>query len=92
MGKILFWLGVFAAVFLVLKAVAVIQRKGTLNGVKNPPQTPSQSSSSENGEAPAPTQERLASLISCAKCGLHLPRQEAVERRGQYFCTAEHAD
>jgi uncharacterized protein len=78
MGKILFWLGVFAAVFLVLKAVAVIQRKGTLNGEKNSPQ--------------APEQERLAALIACAKCGLHLPRQEAIERRGQYFCTAEHAD
>jgi uncharacterized protein len=78
MGKILFWLGVFAAVFLALKAVAVIQRKGTLNGDKSPPQTP--------------PQEHLASLIACAKCGIHLPRQEAIERRGQYFCTAEHAD
>jgi uncharacterized protein len=76
MGKILFWLGVFAAVFLALKAIAVIQRKGTLN----------------KGEAEPPKQERLPSLISCAKCGLHLPRQEAIERRGQYFCTAEHAD
>lgn len=81
MGKILFWLGVFAAVFLVLKAVAVIQRKGTLNG-----------DSPAKGEAEPAKQERLPSLISCAKCGVHLPRQEAIERRGQYFCTAEHAD
>jgi uncharacterized protein len=79
MGKILFWLGVFAAVFLALKAVAVIQRKGTLNGDKNPPQAPSKP-------------ESLASLVACTKCGVHLPRQEAIERRGQYFCTAEHAD
>jgi uncharacterized protein len=92
MGKILFWLGVFAAVFLVLKAVAVIQRKGTLNGEKNSSQAPSQPSSPTSSEAQAPTQERLAALIACAKCGLHLPRQEAIERRGQYFCTAEHAD
>jgi uncharacterized protein len=76
MGKILFWLGVFAAVFLVLKAVAVIQRKGTL----------------KSGDAEPPDQKSLPSLVSCAKCGLHLPRQEALERRGQYFCTAEHAD
>jgi uncharacterized protein len=92
MGKILFWLGVFAAVFLILKAVAVIQRKGTLNAEKDSPQAPSQSTSTASDEAKPPTQERLASLISCAKCGLHLPRQEAIERRGQYFCTAEHAD
>jgi uncharacterized protein len=82
MGKILFWLGVFAAVFLALKAIAVIQRKGTLNkGEAEPPKQDKQDK-----------QERLPSLISCAKCGLHLPRQEAIERRGQYFCTAEHAD
>jgi uncharacterized protein len=89
MGKILFWLGVFAAVFLALKAIAVIQRKGTL---KDP---------SASGEAEPPTQnkqnkpdkqERLPSLIACAKCGVHLPRQEAIERRGQFFCTTEHAD
>ncbi len=92
MGKILFWLGVFAAVFLALKAIAVIQRKGTL---KDPP---------ARGEAEPPIQdrqdnqdkqdkqERLPSLIACAKCGLHLPRQEAIERRGQFFCTTEHAD
>jgi uncharacterized protein len=87
-GKILFWLGVFAAVFLVLKAIAVIQRKGTLSGEKASPQKASE----EPSQKPSQTQERLPSLISCAKCGLHLPRQEAIERRGQYFCTAEHAD
>jgi uncharacterized protein len=89
MGKILFWLGVFAAVFLALKAIAVIQRKGTL---KDPPATGEAEPHSQDKQDKQDKQERLPSLISCAKCGLHLPRQEAIERRGQYFCTAEHAD
>jgi uncharacterized protein len=92
MGKILFWLGVFAAVFLALKAIAVIQRKGTL---KDPPargeaEPPNQANQAKQNNQDR--QERLPSLISCAKCGVHLPKQEAIERRGQYFCTAEHAD
>jgi uncharacterized protein len=84
MGKIIFWLGIFAAVFIALKAIAVIQRKGTL---KDDPNTP------DEATPPAPgTQKSLPSLIACAKCGLHLPRKEAVERQGRYFCSADHAD
>jgi uncharacterized protein len=87
MGKILFWLGVFAAVFLVLKAVAVIQRKNTLNQTQKQTQKPG-AAEPEPSEPP----KSLPSLISCEKCGLHLPRQEAVLKQGHYFCSTEHAD
>jgi uncharacterized protein len=95
MGKILFWLGVFAAVFLALKAIAVIQRKGTLkdrptNGEAEPLNQDKQNNQDQQDHQDQ--QDRLPSLIACAKCGLHLPRQEAIERRGQFFCTTEHAD
>ena len=30
-------------------------------------------------------------LIQCAKCGLHLPKADAREREGRYFCSEEHA-
>lgn len=30
-------------------------------------------------------------LISCARCGLHLPRAEAREVGGALFCSDEHA-
>jgi len=29
-------------------------------------------------------------MVSCAHCGLHLPRSEAVSGRGGYFCGEAH--
>ena len=31
-------------------------------------------------------------MVSCMSCGLHLPRDTAIERDGRYFCCREHAD
>jgi uncharacterized protein len=36
---------------------------------------------------PAPKQEEM---LSCAMCGLHLPRDEALPGRGGVFCGEEH--
>jgi len=30
-------------------------------------------------------------LVSCARCGLHLPRGEAREANGTLYCSEEHA-
>ncbi len=30
-------------------------------------------------------------LVSCARCGMHLPRAEAREAGGALFCSEEHA-
>lgn len=30
-------------------------------------------------------------LVSCARCGMHLPRGEAREAQGALFCSEEHA-
>jgi len=30
-------------------------------------------------------------LVSCARCGMHLPRAEAREAAGRLFCSEEHA-
>jgi uncharacterized protein len=30
-------------------------------------------------------------LVSCARCGMHLPRAEAKEAGGALFCSDEHA-
>lgn len=84
MGKIVFWLGIFAAIYIALKAVAVIKRKGTLDAEEQRPSQPDRNDASEV--------KALASLVSCAKCGVHLPRSEAFESRDQFFCSKEHAD
>jgi uncharacterized protein len=31
-------------------------------------------------------------MVSCMNCGLHLPRNNAIERDGRYYCCREHAD
>jgi uncharacterized protein len=31
-------------------------------------------------------------MVSCMSCGLHLPRDSAIERAGRYYCCREHAD
>lgn len=35
---------------------------------------------------------RIGTMVRCAVCGLHVPEAEAVKRRDQYFCCAEHRD
>jgi uncharacterized protein len=30
-------------------------------------------------------------LVSCARCGMHLPRSEAREAAGALYCSEEHA-
>jgi uncharacterized protein len=51
------------------------------------------------GARPRPPQPRApepapppqpASMISCAQCGLHLPKDEALPGRGGSFCSAAH--
>ena len=41
----------------------------------------------------SPTQPpAYAPMVSCMSCGLHLPRDTAIERHGKYYCCREHAD
>jgi uncharacterized protein len=37
---------------------------------------------------PGPVQQ---DLVSCARCGMHLPRAEAREAGGRLYCGEEHA-
>ena len=39
---------------------------------------------------PKPTGE-MGDLVSCARCGVHLPRGEARSAGGRLFCGEEHA-
>ncbi|MET0091410.1 MAG: PP0621 family protein [Candidatus Thiodiazotropha sp.] len=39
-----------------------------------------------------PSSNRMKSVdsVQCAYCGLHLPRQEALEQKGRYYCNQAH--
>ncbi|MFZ5501959.1 MAG: PP0621 family protein [Pseudomonadota bacterium] len=41
-----------------------------------------------------PMQDRLAAedMVSCAHCGVHLPKGESVQSRDLFFCGAAHRD
>jgi uncharacterized protein len=97
MGKIFFWLGIFVAIFVALKFVSVMQRKKTVKGQAAPPEQPKspdspdspQSSSSKSNSTSSPPQ--LPALLACARCGVHFPSSDAVEKEGRLFCSADHA-
>lgn len=31
-------------------------------------------------------------MVKCAHCGIHIPRDEALEKDGRYYCSPEHRD
>ncbi len=41
---------------------------------------------------PPPSTARVKSVdsVQCAYCGLHLPRQEALEHQGHHYCNQAH--
>jgi uncharacterized protein len=38
----------------------------------------------------AATSRQAQAMVSCATCGLHLPRQEALAQDERFFCCEEH--
>jgi len=32
----------------------------------------------------------IKQMVQCAKCGVHLPEQEAINASGNYYCCEEH--
>lgn len=43
-----------------------------------------------NERAAEPPPRTPQAMVSCATCGLHLPRQEALPLGDRYFCCEEH--
>jgi uncharacterized protein len=44
----------------------------------------------ERGASGQEQQRVPQAMVSCATCGLHLPRQEALSLGDRYFCCEEH--
>jgi uncharacterized protein len=38
----------------------------------------------------APPERPAERMVACARCGMHVPRSEAFEATGVYFCSEEH--
>jgi uncharacterized protein len=41
--------------------------------------------------ATPPPETAVALVLSCAHCGLHIPKEEALEKNGEWFCSRQHA-
>ena len=66
---------------LLLIAVAVLfwMLRGGWRRANPPRRTPAEASAAQT-------------MLSCAQCGMHLPRDEALPGRGGVFCGAEHRE
>lgn len=42
--------------------------------------------------APRPRGKPAQDMVSCAHCGLHLPKDEALHHAGRSYCCREHLD
>jgi len=80
-GKLIFWAVVIVAVLLVLRILAQQQRKQAAE--------PRASSLPRRGTPPPVDQPET--MVSCAHCGIHMPRSEALLINGQTWCSSEHA-
>ncbi|UCE89049.1 MAG: hypothetical protein JSW10_12225 [Pseudomonadota bacterium] len=36
--------------------------------------------------------KKIADMVRCAQCGLHIPEHESLNRDGRHFCSKEHLE
>jgi uncharacterized protein len=39
-----------------------------------------------------PKAKPVQTFVACDICGLHVPREEAIEHAGRYYCSVDHRD
>jgi uncharacterized protein len=78
MGKLLSWILLAFAGWLVWKFVVISQRKAGRSG--------------SGGAAPPPPGDSVEKMVSCAHCGVHVPASEAVVAGSLSYCCAAHRD
>jgi hypothetical protein len=76
MGKIVRLVLLLIGIWLVYQIVRDFLRR--LRGTQTPPDG--------HTHRPAPT-----AMTACTLCGTFVPRDQAIERGGKYYCSAEHA-
>lgn len=80
MGKFVFWVGVFALIWLAIRLVKILQRKHEAQAGDERPTAPGTRASS-----PA-----AVPVMQCAHCGVYVPDSDAVRDRRRVFCSVEH--
>mgnify|MGYP000258655307 CR=1 FL=1 len=81
MGKILFWAVVIIGVLFVTRLLA---NQAANRRPKQDPQTTSRPKSTE-------TLGKPEEMVRCGKCGVYMPRSDAIKQDEQFWCSTEHA-
>lgn len=89
MGKVLVWVGIALAVWLVWRFVVLSQRRsGRAAQAGDDAAAPKAGDAGRDPQA-GPTPELM---MQCAVCGLHLPGSEARFAKGRVYCSDAHRD
>lgn len=87
MGKFTFWITLAGLVWLGWTLWRVGQRRAHANERER---------AGEAAQAPEPVEPPGSAepepMVSCQHCQLYLPKREAVETQGAYFCSTAHRD
>lgn len=81
MGKLLSWVLLIAIGYLVYRLLVVLKRKSLASAAGRPGARPAPHAHAD-GEA----------MVRCERCGVYLPRSEAVDRGDRHYCSLEHRD
>ncbi len=84
MGKILFWAVVIIGILFLTRLLASHTAKGQS---KQPPLSNNQNKQKKQGQPLGEPEE----MVRCAKCGVYMPRSEAIRQSEQFWCSTEHA-
>lgn len=100
MNRIVFWLVLIAFGYLVWRFIQIAQRKNKRwrdqrrdnsaaagSGASTSDAAPGGAKSGETAQLP-----RSEVMVRCARCGVYLPSSDALKKRDQVFCSAEHRD
>lgn len=95
MGKLLSWVLIGFGIYVAYKVVLALQRKSALR------ETARDQKGASDATAGSPDKKKagrnpaagggLVQLVSCARCGLQLPRDEALGSDQLFFCGEAHA-
>jgi len=83
MGKLIFWVGMIALIWLAIRLVKILQRKHEVSARQD-----ESGGTPTRGTGPAPPP--AVQMMQCAHCGVYLPGHEAVHDRQGVFCSIEH--
>lgn len=89
MGKVLFWVVVLGAGWLVWSLIRVSQRKQERAQVEADEAAPGRGGPAKGK---GKNKKGAEEIVACAHCGVYLPASTAVQGKGGPYCCVEHRD